>query len=88
MSTETKKRIADIWTGVVASLVVSVIGGGLSMYIGYRIVESRVAEHERRIAELERAGGALVDRINAVDAKVSDVKADVSYIRGALEGRK
>lgn len=88
MSDETKKQIADLWASVLASLIVSAIGGGLSMYVGYRLVESRVAEHDRRIAELERAGGALVDRINSVDSKVSDVKADVSYIRGSLERLK
>jgi hypothetical protein len=81
MTERVRERMGEMWASVISSLVVSVIGGGVSMYVGYRLVESRVSEHERRIVELEQNSRDLSESIG-------DIRSDVSYIRGVIEKSK
>jgi cell division protein FtsB len=81
MTERVRERMGEMWASVLSSLIVSVIGGGVSMYVGYRLVEARVSEHERRLVELEQNNRDLSESIG-------DIRSDVSYIRGVIEKGK
>lgn len=84
---------ARIWReslpSIVAAFVVSIAGGGAGTYIGYRIIEYRVADLEKRADKIELRDKGQDDELAAYKSEVSgvlsEIKSDVSYIRGKLE---
>ena len=84
---------ARIWReslpSIVAAFVVSIIGGGAGTYIGYRIIEYRVADLEKRAERADAYNQMQDNRLDMYKSEIgnvlSEIKADVSYIRGKLE---
>lgn len=84
---------ARIWReslpSIVAAFVVSIAGGGAGTYIGYRIIEYRVADLEKRADSVDSYNRVQDDRLDNYKAEIrtilTDIKSDVSYIRGKLE---
>lgn len=71
----------ETWFSVL-SFVVSLVGGVLGVYVGYRLVEYRVSELEKRVD----GQGQEIDRNRREsDDKLGKIAADVSYIRGKME---
>lgn len=64
---------------VLPTLAISVVGGGLSMYVSFKLVAHRVTDLERRMQQAE----AKADRQEEVQAQIA---RDVAYIRGRMEG--
>lgn len=75
---QTKELIKDVAASVIAAFIVSVIGGGVSVYLTFNILVSRVERLESRTTAIEDANRELTE-------KLGDIKADVSYIRGRME---
>lgn len=88
---------------IVAPLIVSIVGGGLSMAIAFKVVQHRMAEAERRISELEEKSDTAAEHADAkIDAvredvvrlrtDIGDVRASVKaiegYMRGATDARQ
>lgn len=89
MGTDAKNRLQEIAASVAATLLVSVIGGGFGVYVGYRLLEQRVhvinEKYEKLTATVEKYKAetdAARDRLND---RLEDIRRDVSYIRGTLE---
>lgn len=91
MGTDAKARLQEIAASIVATLVVSIIGGGFGVYVGYRLLEQRVQSIQQQTDQLhdkvERykvEADAARERMND---RLSEIQRDVSYIRGTLEKR-
>ena len=84
---------ARIWReslpSIISAFVVSIAGGGAGTYIGYRIIEYRVADLEKRVERAESYNQMQDNRLDMYKTEIgnvlSEIKADVSYIRGKLE---
>jgi len=69
---------------VLGAFVVSVAGGALGVYVGYRMLEQRMSSLERVV---EQQGLAIENNRLSSDARLSAIAVDVSYIRGKLENK-
>lgn len=82
----------EVLVSVVAALIVSLVGGSASMYVTYRVMEHRIATIEAKQARIEQDVSSNKDvaenAIRDLVGKLGDVRADVSWIRGKLEGGK
>lgn len=77
--TDTARRVfVESLPAIVASLVISLLGGAFGVYVGYRLVEQRVTRNETDIAK-------LVSRADSRDERLSRIEANTEYIRGKLE---
>lgn len=88
-STESARIWRESLPSIVAAFVVSIAGGGAGTYIGYRIIEYRVADLEKRVERAESYNQMQDNRLDMYKTEIgnvlSEIKADVSYIRGKLE---
>lgn len=91
MGADAKSKMQEIAASVVATLVVSIIGGGFGVYVGYRLLEQKVVaidkKHDELAATVERykiEADAVRERMND---RLGEIQRDVSYIRGTLEKR-
>ena len=88
-STESARIWRESLPSIVAAFVVSIAGGGAGTYIGYRIIEYRVADLEKRVERAESYNQMQDNRLDMYKSEIgnvlSEIKADVSYIRGKLE---
>ncbi len=86
-----KSKLQDMAGSVVATLVVSICGGGFGVYVGYRLLEQRVNTIQLQTNDL----ADKVERYKAeadllrerMSERLSEIQRDVSYIRGTLEKR-
>lgn len=91
MGTDAKARLQEIAASIAATLVVSIIGGGFGVYVGYRLLEQRVQSIQQQTDQLH----ATVERYKVeadaarerMNDRLSEIQRDVSYIRGTLEKR-
>ena len=73
------------WSGFIALAILLIAIGG----IGYRLISSVDEDVERLSDRIDRVSERIdrvSERVEEVDDKVDQVAADVSYIRGRLEG--
>lgn len=88
-STESARIWRESLPSIVAAFVVSIAGGGAGTYIGYRIIEYRVADLEKRADSVDSYNLVQDDRLDNYKAEIrtilTDIKSDVSFIRGKLE---
>lgn len=88
-STESARIWRESLPSIVAAFVVSIAGGGAGTYIGYRIIEYRVADLEKRAERADSYNQIQDNRLDMYKTEIgnvlSEIKADVSYIRGKLE---
>jgi pimeloyl-ACP methyl ester carboxylesterase len=77
---------------LIATAVVSLVGGGMGTYIAFRLLEAKTESNTNAIAVLEAKVEANRDRTDAVlsniQAQVADINAGVSFLRGKAEGNK
>lgn len=70
----------DILIQIAVPLAVSVLGGGASMFVAFKIVEQRVSDIEKRLDDHDKT------RIVA-DTRITQIAVDVSYMRGLMENK-
>ena len=73
--------MSELIAQIVAPLVVSVVGGGTSMWVAFKVVQHRMTEAERRIADLE---AKATDAAEHADTKIDAVRSDVTKLRDDL----
>lgn len=73
--------LLDSLPAILASMVISVSGGALGMYVGYRLIEFRVGSIEKRMDVYD-------ERAKARDDRLSRIESNTEYIRGRLEADK
>lgn len=74
----TTRLLAEAIPSIIASFVISVAGGGMGVYVGYRLVEQRVSRNEADIAK-------IIARQENDAGRLSRIEANTEYIRGRLE---
>jgi hypothetical protein len=91
MGDEAKSRLQDMAGSIVATLVVSICGGGFGVYVGYRLLEQRVNTIQIQTNELadkvERYKTESDLSRERLAERLGEIQRDVSYIRGTLEKR-
>jgi phosphate/sulfate permease len=91
MSEQAKSKLQDMMGSIIASLIVSIVGGGASMYIGYRLLEQRVmaVEHDQKtLADMVDRHKTEADAARErMSDRLAEIQRDVSFIRGTLEKR-
>lgn len=91
MGDEQRNKLQEIAASVAATLIVSVIGGGFGVYVGYRLLEQKVNAIDRKTDDLAATVERYKIEADAVRERVNDrlgeIQRDVSYIRGTLEKR-
>jgi len=81
---ESREIRVGIAVAVLGAFIVSMTGGALGVYVGYRLLEQRMTSVEA--AQLEQQHS--IDSLRRdYDDKLSKLVADVSYIRGKMENR-
>ena len=91
MGDEAKNKLQDMAGSIVATLVVSICGGGFGVYVGYRLLEQRVNTIQLQTNDLadkvERYKAEADLSRERMSERLSEIQRDVSYIRGTLEKR-
>lgn len=80
MSEQGRRILRDSIPAIVAAVLSSMIGGGLSTYVAYNVLAHRVSTIEKRLDDQEQTNRIVSDQLGKV-------AQDVQYIRGLLEGR-
>ena len=73
--------LLDSLPAIIASLVISVSGGALGMYVGYRLIEYRVGAIEHRMDSYDEQAARWADRL-------SRIESNTEYVRGRMEADK
>ena len=81
---ESREIKIGVAVAVLGAFIVSTVGGAMGVYIGYRLLEQRMATVERLV---EHHGAAIEANRRDSDTQLSKIAADVSYIRGKLENK-
>jgi hypothetical protein len=81
---ESREIKIGIAVAVLGAFIVSTVGGAMGVYIGYRLLEQRMATVERLV---EQHGIAIDSNRRESEIQLSKIAADVSYIRGKLENK-
>lgn len=87
-----------IAASVIASLLVSVVGGALGMYVGFRLLDYRISQHDRSIEDLQKTDASLralidknrddrMEQIRQVTEGTMTVRAEIAGLRGFLEAK-
>lgn len=74
-----------IQPGISVGNVLVLISMFVSVAVGWARLESGLAEHNRRIQELEAADKSLVSERMREARDMADVRADMRWIRSTLE---
>lgn len=86
---------ARIWResipSIVAAFVVSLFGGGVGTYISFNLLSYRVEQLEKSVLEHDKYDQAQDARFDDYKSEIrrdiGEIKDDVAYIRGKMEGR-
>lgn len=81
---ESREIRVGVAVAVLGAFVVSLMGGALGVYVGYRLLEQRMTSAEATISDLSH-DMAVIRR--DYDDKLSRLLSDVSYIRGKMENK-
>lgn len=81
--------VRDIATQVVTALIVSSIGGGFGVYVGYRLLEERQGVSERAITDLRAADKEFSDRLDRYRddnrSAVQELRIDLAKFQARME---
>lgn len=87
----TREDSRPFWKEIVILVISCAVGGGSGTFITYNLIQYRVEQLEVRvekIAESVSANKTLAEEgLKDLQSKLSDVRSDVSWIRGKLEGK-
>lgn len=68
-----------------ASLAMALVGGWTALQTSITGVEAKVADHDRRIVDIEADGKAGRDGNTRVLQDIAEIKTDLRYLRQAME---
>lgn len=81
---ESREVKIGVAVAVLGAFIVSLVGGALGVYVGYRLLEQRMSAVESAVADSQHS----IDTLRRdYDDKLSKLLADVSYIRGKMENK-
>ena len=79
------------WKEIAVLVISCAVGGGTGTAITYQLIQYRVEQLESRVEKIDAAVSAnktlADDGLKDLQSKLSDVRSDVSWIRGKLEGK-
>lgn len=81
---ESREIKIGVAVAVLGAFVVSIAGGALGVYVGYRLLEQRMTSVEHTV---ESHGIAIEANRRDSETQLNKIASDVSYIRGKLENK-
>lgn len=81
---ESREIKVGMTIAILGAFIVSIAGGALGVYVGYRLLEQRMTSVERTV---ESQGIAIEANRRDSDTQLNKIASDVSYIRGKLENK-